>query len=65
MLAWIMVGSLFLVFAVMIKEVFSSIEDEEDIIVPSAVILSIYVVLLMTTFIVSMGVDVARAESMY
>ena len=46
-LAWLMVGSLFLVFAIMTKEVFGHFEDEEeDTIVPSSIIISIYVVLL-------------------
>lgn len=46
-LAWFMVGSLFLVFAIMTKEVFGHFEDEQnDTIVPSSIIISLYVVLL-------------------
>jgi len=45
-LAWIMVGSLFLVFAIMTKEVFQHVEDEDWSILPSEIIISLYVVLL-------------------
>lgn len=45
-LAWFMVGSLFLVFGIMTKEVFSHFESEDDTIVPSSIVISLYVVLL-------------------
>ena len=62
-----MVGSLFLVFALMIREVFDKDfgEERNDIFVGSEFIINLYLFLLIITFVVSISVEARRIDSIY
>lgn len=65
--SWFMVGALFLLLELMLREVFMAVWDESqnDIWVNSQFLTTLYVCLLMLTFILSIGVQVSRVENIF